>query len=333
MKLVIHPSPTAKTRCTQCKTDIKKGHLRADVHKYMAGIDYYHLACYTHTGLTPLNADKVTGKRVQEDRDKAVIREWVETWNRQFSAKEEEVPVQFLQKAVVTASTPLRRLLLEVFQYLTMPELETNVALSCKAWFHVSRDEEFWRSRVLSQFEPAETEAQGNYRRKYIAYWQGSCWHCKLVPSIDQICMKCPYFKRPLCTACASIPDLKIWSFRKYSREVLFSYGLLQELNVASFQYRKALSSYLYMIKEKVVPYVEAQKAKLVREIEAQGLAVETTLRLARDVENFNSDLYYDGNKQKSWKLRSTLAEFLGAKTTKQRWNGEVARLLQTLNR
>ena len=301
------------------------------MHKCRADACHYHLACYTHTGLTPVRADKVIGRNVKEDRDKQVVRNWVEAWNRQFSTKEEEVPVQFLQKAVVTASTPLRRLLLEVFQYLTMSEIESLVALSCKAWFHVSRDEEFWRSRVLSQFEPAETEAQGNYRRKYISYWLSSCFHCKKPLSIDQICMKCPYFKRPLCTVCASLPNLKIISFSLYSRRTYFSYELLQELKIPCFQYRRALSSYLYMMVEQVVPYIKAQKAKLIGEIEALGLPAERTLKLITAVESLEVEEYYRVNIQGKWCLQPALPEFLGTKRKESRWRKDVTRVLNSL--
>lgn len=331
MKLIIRLSPTAQTRCATCKADIKKGEIRADVHKFMAGIDYYHLACYTHKGLTPLHSEKIVGKNVKEDRDKATIKEWIDAWNRQFSAKEEEVPLQFLQKTVVTTSTPLRRLLLEVFQYLSMSEIEAKVALSCKDWFHVSRDDEFWRSRVISDFNPAETEAQGNYRRKYIAYWQGACWKCKVIPSLDNVFFKCPYFKRPLCKACASFRDMKIYSFSRYSDEMRFSYARMQELHICNFQYRRAMSSYLYMILEKVVPYVEEQKAKLIQEIQTLGLSTEKILKLINEVESFVSEEYYIGDTRKRGARNYALPEFLGAKRKEERWSREVARLIEKL--
>lgn len=48
----------------------------------------------------------------------------------------------YFSQAVRTSSTPLRRLLLTVYEYLTGRDVEVRVALVCKAWYNVSNDPE-----------------------------------------------------------------------------------------------------------------------------------------------------------------------------------------------
>ena len=61
-----------------------------------------------------------------------------------------------------TTSSPLRRLLLETFQYLELREIEQVVAFVCKQWFHITRDNELWKARYLTLPNPSDRK-EDNY--------------------------------------------------------------------------------------------------------------------------------------------------------------------------
>ena len=332
MRLIIQLSPTEKrTLCSTCQGEIEKGELRTTVHKYMAGLEYFHFRCYVHKSLEPLTLEKILGKNVKKEEDVQRVREWVDAWNRQFTAKEEEVPAQYLQKAVVTESTPLRRLLLEVFQYLSTGDIEKLVAVTCKAWLHVSRDQEFWRTRVISEFHPSETDSQGNYRRKYIALLRSFCWHCHYTPSLDSIFFKCPYFNQPLCKPCSDLSDCQIFSFRKFSSLMMFSYDLLLELQIPNFLYNRAISSYRYMILGKIIPYTEELKVRLIHEIESRDIPADKIYQAKMEISHFDATKCYRGKTLQKWRTNIFLLKFIGARRKPCRWTQEVDQLIEKL--
>jgi hypothetical protein len=198
------------------------------------------------------------------------VEAWVRNWNKQFEAAEEDVPEKYMSKAVATTDTALRRLLLEVLQYLTTSETETLVAFACKEWFHVSRDEEFWKGRFISEFTPLETEAQGDYRKKYIAFTRASCWHCKKLQNIKAIYRMSPYFNRPICYACNHLPNCQIESFNSFMKRCKVTQATLDSLQVPSFSYPNTIkSSYILFYQAKLLPYAEARRKLLLSTLES----------------------------------------------------------------
>ena len=136
--LAVEVCPTSVTSCNLCAAPILKGTLRVKAAVRYAAAEYYHLNCWKPLIIAPLsiNAFYLQGHPTQ--LRKAEVEAWVDHWNQQFAVQEEAVLAQFLRKAVSTASTPLRRLLLEVLQWLAVSEVETGVALVCKTWHHFS---------------------------------------------------------------------------------------------------------------------------------------------------------------------------------------------------
>lgn len=134
----VEKCPSKQTTCVKCGNRIGIGSLR--VKKNLLS-KYFHLSCYKPGDPRAVDMNKhVRLKRITEEKDVEKVRKWVEKWNSQFIVKEEALPVQFKSKAVETTSRPLRRLLLETFQYLELKEIEQLVAFTCKEWFHITRD-------------------------------------------------------------------------------------------------------------------------------------------------------------------------------------------------
>lgn len=190
---------------------------------------------------------------------------WIAAWNQQFQVNEALVPAIYLRKAVSTIGTPIRRLLLEVYQYLSMTDVETRAVYVSKAWFHVSRDSEYWFIRYISDFHPSIVDSEGENRRKYIAYQLASCLRCKRLPSLHDIAWKCSYFQRPICGWCSDLPDFAIIPARYISASLKVTHTTLASLSVPLFLHDHETSCYWLHFEAKVLPYVEARRLQLVR--------------------------------------------------------------------
>ena len=145
--LTVDKSSSSASLCLTCKHRIASGLLR--VTKYTQGLraKQYHLACFRPAEPVPVSLSKhVTYRRLSEERDIQQLRDWVDRWNRQFTAPASSV------SRVNSAVGPVRRLLLEVFQYLDLKDLELVAALICRDWLQITRDNDLWRPHYLSSF-------------------------------------------------------------------------------------------------------------------------------------------------------------------------------------
>jgi hypothetical protein len=144
------------------------------------------------------------------------------------------------------------------------------VAVCCKAWYHVSREEEFWCTRYLAEFHPSETVPQIDYRRKYIAQIRVSCWHCKNQLELNQIESMSPYFNRPLCYNCRYQNPCVIRSFASLTRRLKISRATLDHLSIPSFVMYNAKSSFLILFTSKIQPYAETRRQLLLSTLDTQ---------------------------------------------------------------
>jgi len=327
--LMLEVCPTGLTTCHSCTAPVLKGTLRFKLVSEVRFVKtvYYHLTCWKPRNLEPLSADSFWYKDEKAKERVGEVVAWVKDWNEQFITKEETVPAQFLQKTVNTTGTPLRRLLLEVFQWLNTSEIETIVAVCCKAWYHVSREEEFWRTRYVAELHPTETATEGDYRRKYIAYVKGTCWHCKSFLTLHEVYMRCPFFQRNLCKTCSNTPECQITSLNRYSERQNVSMELLKELNIPTFEFRSKPGNYMLVIAAKVVPFIQEQKTRLLRTIEE----LEGTAGKRAIVEKFEVEAYYEGRSQAFTMADRLIAKCLGRKRSEKNWTSNVKGLLTRL--
>ena len=205
---------------------------------------------------------KVCGDVSEEQRED--LRQWVQAWNQQYVSTVETVPAQYLAQAVQTSSTPLRRLLLEVFQYLSTKEVELLVGLTCKAWFHVSRDSEYWKTRFMQEFQPETTEALGCFRAQFLICHRGSCWHCKEFLSLDSIELMCPLHRRPLCKACKDEPVCSLMDVERYILLHDISPSLPKYLEIPTFKLEGVKRAYKEIAIDRFTVYASRRREKLV---------------------------------------------------------------------
>lgn len=269
--VLVESNYSGPLKCYTCRLLLPYGALQVVKITSMYGYRVYHLACWKPDKAVPYELANFTFGDAEAREKKGEVEAWVHSWNKQFGPVEEAmVPPLYLNQAVSTTYSPLRRLLLEVGVYLTTGEMETRVALVCKAWLHVTRDEELWKTRFISEFRPLETDAQGNYRRKYIAHVLGSCWHCNTIKPAADIQFRCRLFKRPLCKQCAKQPLCYITSFHNYMHSHWISKSVLDSLAIPSFLHRRnAKSTYMLVYQSKVKPYAESRRRLLLRTIDA----------------------------------------------------------------
>lgn len=267
--VTIETNSSQPLRCYLCQTDIPISALQVVKHTARFGVQVCHLACWRPVTAIPFKRAWFRFGDAEARARKSEVQKWVDSWNKQFEPSEVLVPPVFLNKAVSTASTPLRRLLLEVCIYLSTGDVESKVAVVCKDWLHVSRDEEFWRTRFVAEFHPSVTEAEGDYRRKYIAYQLSSCWHCKAFKPIAEIEFRCSLFHRPLCKLCAAQTLCHITSFHIYRLSHWVSQSVLDSLSIPSFPHdRNAKSTYMLLYQSKLQPYAETRRHLLLRTID-----------------------------------------------------------------
>ena len=297
------------------------------------GIRVVHLACWKPEILQPYHSDWFRFMDTEAREKKREVDTWVIRWNRQFEAREEHVPEKYVEQTVKTTAPVLRRLLLEVFQYLQVPEIDSTVALTCKAWFHVTRDPEYWRTCFISEFNPPTTEEQGNYRRKYISYRLGSCWHCKRLLSLPEISRKCPIFHQPICKTCNFLPECTIISFNSYQLHHKVTQATLTSLNIPSFTQFGTKVSYLLLFRNKMTSYANNRRRILLENIE-----VNYNERLKKEdkseVEKFNLEEFY-GKERKIWKLRKgeeALVTFCGLCGKREKVQKNVENFLEMVN-
>ena len=205
---------------------------------------------------------------------------------------EAQVPAIYLQKAINTSETALRRPLLAIYAYLSIQEIETRAVHVCKAWYHVSKDPEHWKSRFISDIRPKETDSYSDYRRKYIFYMRAVCWHCNSTPPCDLVTPRSPLLNRPLCGKCAKKGKCRIETFVRYSRTHFVSLTVLSQLNIPNFDYFGRKSSYILYFRREVAVYASIRRAILLRTIEQEYSGrLDTAVKAA--IEAFDLWSYY----------------------------------------
>jgi len=302
------------TRCEACNQGIPRGTLRLTY--YRDKNIYYHLACWKPDPPAPVQLAFLWNKALPGEM-KAEVASWVGSWNKQFGAVEEEVQKKYVGKAIATNSPSLRRLLLVVFQYLTIAETEAIVAYTCKDWLHVSRDGEFWKTRFIAEFRPSETEAQADYRRKYIAFMRVSCWHCKKLVQIEEIRFKCPHFQRPLCWTCSQQKDCAVESVASFLSSRKVTKATLEALAVPQFPYGRKQCSYSTLYRDKLQPHAEARRRLLLHTIDSH---FPGRLRAGerRAIELFDFGQFYLGGTRGVVGVEYQLARFCGRSGNRQ---------------
>ena len=236
-QITVEVSPSSLAACRKCHCRIPVNTLRFKHKEYGKPKRWYHMSCFRPLKPGPLNSDLdvvVYGNWNEEQLNE--LRQWVQAWNQQYVSTVEKIPAQYLAQAVQTSSTPLRRLLLEVFQYLYTREVELLVGLTCKAWFHVSRDSEYWKTRFMQEFQPATTKADTCYRAQYLACFKGSCWSCHKFLPLAEIELMCPVHKRPLCSSCKDKPECQLIELNRLLYWHRISPSLPKYLNIPVFK-------------------------------------------------------------------------------------------------
>lgn len=255
--------------CRACHTVIAKEALQVVTHSSQLGVSVCHLACWRAERVVPMQFSWFQFGNIEAESRIQEVKDWVEAWNLQFRPRGDLVPATFLKKAVITAETAIRRLLLCVYQYLSGREVDTTVAYVCKAWFHVSRAEEIWQTLFLREFQSPETEKKGHFRRQYIAYVLAACWHCKSIKSLGEIYWKCGIYQRPLCKECARKPACSIIAISSYVCTYKVSKYVLKDCALPSFLVNGAPHTYYHLLRAKLQPHAETRRKLLLSTLDA----------------------------------------------------------------
>jgi hypothetical protein len=135
--------------------------------------------------------------KVKREECKAELREWVDRWNQRFQITQ-DIYGKYILPGVRVDCGPQRRLLIEVFSYLTAGEIVKIAGEICKSWYAVAWEDEVWKT-----FVPQSTLK----RAQFIVSWYHTCKHCGKTLKTTDIHMLCPVNHRPTCYSCYSIEE------------------------------------------------------------------------------------------------------------------------------
>lgn len=276
---------------------------------HRSGTRLFHLNCWQPGTFLPLRP--VFFHQTEESEEEKLSTERILlTWNRQFTVNESLVPAIYLRKAVYTEGTPIKRLLLEVLQYLTVTEVETSTGLVSKAWFHVSRDSEYWLLRYFSASQLQVSEKSSDFRRKCIAERLAACWGCNRRPNLYEIAWKCSYFQRPLCWWCSDQPAYSVLSLHYVCCSLQVSRSTLCHLSIPLFLHDSEPSCYHFHFESKVIPYANSTRVLLVQDLTRQ-FAGKIPAEAIDTIRNFDFGKYYGSAKVRT-RVEDLLVKFCG---------------------
>lgn len=247
--LLIEEAPTGKTRCKQCSQDIPKASIRVTFKRYMSKSHYFHLNCFTPCLKVRIYFEKVS--QIKDPERKQEAEGWIENWNRQFDLCTELLEI-YMRKRVMSVQPPNRRVLLESFKYL---DVRTLVAVGsiCKAWLHVSWEDEIWNTHVIGVLGNGTIQESG--RAAYILAYFTLCIHCKKpLQSYDRH-MICPLTNQPKCLSCFENRIYRPLTLDWVKGEESISARTIKELQIPIFDFHNRKCIYLYMLEGKLGPY------------------------------------------------------------------------------
>ena len=330
--MLVEPSPSALTYCSACQTLIPKGHLRITLKPFSHYCRkqgkmysyYYHLRCYRPKLPAPISQKEVLFKGV-DVKGLEQVTKWVDGWNKQFVA--EEVPEKYTKMAVLPVAVARPRLLLEVFGYLAVREIEQSAAFTCKEWYFVSRNDDLWKSMYIRQFHPTETQANASYRSAFILNRLNSCWHCNSPLLPHQIHLKCPYHDLLLCKKCSRLPACKVITLNSYIKTLNIAKSTADLLHLPVFLQNKVQSCYVEMVAERLFEYAEVRRNRLIQHLEDREVSLEAIMELR----SFNLKRFYMQKIRAKSVILQELVRFCGKNEAPDKFDQQVAKVASRL--
>ena len=301
-------------KCPLCKSQIAQGGVEV-----RDSLRWCHIDCYKPARPSPIaqshfHVDQQRGRQQYHNDplpDSSVtvltaLDTFVAAWNRQFTVCEPLVPGVYLRNSVCAGTAGrLKRMLLTVFAYLEVAEVEGGAGVVCRAWLSVVRDREMWVILCKRDFVAESDRETEDFRRKYIACYRASCFNCRLIPDVSQIVIKCPLHNRNLCKTCEK--DVKLLSFRSISGLFMVEKEAILSAKVPFFQIDSEKHCYYPAFVQKFVPYAQHRKEELEQFLESQFRDQQLTAEIA-EIRKFDLSAFYS---QKFDRFPSSLAPFV----------------------
>ena len=199
------------------------------------------------------------------------IEKYVKEKNERLLCPKERLPSSLETKKVHTEPPAHRRLLIETFAFLSVMDCETAVALVCKAWLHVSRDQEAWKSRYITYFNPAVTVPEADYRSKYALDNRNSCWSCNKVCDAMTAFSTLVFGNRVVCSLCEELKECQMVDVLFFAQDAFMEKSTIKQLDfpkvkrITIFSKSKTFpcNSYPKMMYGPIVVYAEWRRRVL----------------------------------------------------------------------
>lgn len=318
--LFIEEAPTNVTSCSHCTYLIELGDLRVTFYRSQRTSVYYHLSCFTP--FTRLRIDErdldsgVIREKSKENQER--LRDWLAQWNKQFLLSKHDLD-SITRKSIATSPPPTRRVLLEAFKFLNPVCLGASVSLVCKAWYHVSWEEELWQVVGL----PAHS------KEKYLQHLLTTCIHCQEVLAPEARFMVCPLLRRPKCRRCYSKKKYRPFRVQWARSAYKLTRDYLVKVGATLFEFDGQECCYLHQVKK----LVDSHRKKIVSmlfEMDKEGVLAGCrdvlNLSLMSNSWNLRFRRYFDRKVQEH-----SLASRVQAFVQKAKTRSQCAKFLQSL--
>lgn len=263
----------AKT-CFECQESFEVGEFQ------VSRCRAWHLDCFKPDFPTKIRISRDVEMTAEAEKHVEKLRSWVKQWNQADWVEREELPMRYFNNYVRRGRPQQPRLLLEVFKFLGAHEVELHASQVCLQWHSIARSPELWLAFFEGEFYTGpELSQSSDLRKDYILHAFQACWNCKHVVETSNVHYVCPYYRRPLCVNCSSLPNCKPMTEREIRRYTGLSPGQVKALGVPFFQFGARKCTYLDLATEKQREIRRKRKAWVLKQMETDGLLSKETVR------------------------------------------------------
>ena len=242
------------TKCEVCKIDFPKGEIRIVHPRNMRRSFYWHLNCYLPNVPQFIRESDISNSLKEES--KPIFNEWLKTLNSKYFPLD-DTPISSVvpSKALPSITLTRRRSLIEIFKFLPISGLISEVNLVCKEFYQISWDSELWQYLIFRDFQ--KNEELFDSKSKYIKLFNSLCIECKTTPSAETF-YRCPYLKKNICKICLKKSKFTVMNRTDILRNYEIDAKFLNLVYGTSGDGKKV--AYRYKIEEEIYKFREKNK-------------------------------------------------------------------------
>lgn len=221
-----------KATCQECTHPILPTHPRVRA----AQRKYCHLNCYKPKYPVTILPESDVTNSLHSPENQALFSSWIHQWNVQFSPRD----MSSLPSQTVPSTSPINRLYLEIFKFLTHHEICLLAGRTCKEWLMYTWNQELWVDLIARDFQDERRDFEVSAREGYMRLRAETCLACCKRPQEGQIRVVCPLSQRPICSSCFQKPGSSVFKVHEYAKLMGISQDYMREACVPVYSYNSS---------------------------------------------------------------------------------------------